>query len=196
MSQSAMIIRFINLDRTPNRCREFLAVNKHLSHVSRFAAIDGNDLDPDALVRDGIISVGIPQIYTRGNLGLALSHFALWREAIESGNTVTICEDDAIFNRDFLHAADKVISRLPTDWDLVLWGWNFDASLMMDLLPGVSPCLVHCDVEQMRIGSCSSKDSCCRHNLSGSARPSVHLAILYQQKGRVLFKVCAIRSRS
>ena len=147
-----MIIRFINLDRTPNRCREFLAANKHLPHVSRFAAIDGNDLDPDALVRDGSISLGIQQIYSRGNLGLALSHIALWREAIESGNTITICEDDAIFNRDFLHAADKVISRLPTDWDLVLWGWNFDAVLMMDLLPGVSPCLVACDVEQMRIG--------------------------------------------
>jgi hypothetical protein len=79
MSQSAMIIRFINLDRTPNRCREFLAANKHLSHVSRFAAIDGDDLDPDALVRDGIISAGIPQIYTRGNLGLALSSIEIER---------------------------------------------------------------------------------------------------------------------
>ena len=152
MAKAAMIIHFINLDRTPDRCREFLARNKHLSHVSRFAAIDGNDLDPEALVRDGTISGGIRQIYSRGNLGLALSHFGLWRKAIEGRKAITVCEDDAIFNGGFLHAAERVMSRLPPDWDLVLWGWNFDAALMMDLLPGVSPCLVACDEDQMRIG--------------------------------------------
>jgi len=147
-----MIIHFINLDRTPDRRREFLARNNHLSNVSRFAAIDGNDLDPDALVRDGTISRGIKQIYSRGNLGLALSHISLWRKAIESGKTITVCEDDAIFNHGFSHAAERVTSRLPPDWDLVLWGWNFDSVLLMDILPGVSPCLVSCDQEQMRIG--------------------------------------------
>jgi len=148
-----MIIHFINLDRTPDRRREFLARNNHLSNVSRFAAIDGNDLDPDALVRDGTISRGIKQIYSRGNLGLALSHISLWRKAIESGKTITVCEDDAIFNHGFSHAAERVTSRLPPDWDLVLWGWNFDSVLLMDILPGVSPCLVSCDQEQMRIGT-------------------------------------------
>jgi hypothetical protein len=55
MAKAPTMIHFINLDRTPDRCREFLATNKHLAHVSRFAAIDGNDLDPDALLRDGTI---------------------------------------------------------------------------------------------------------------------------------------------
>jgi glycosyl transferase, family 25 len=152
MAKAPMIIHFINLDRTPDRCREFLARNKHLEHVSRFAAIDGNDLDSEALVREGTISRGIRQIYSRGNLGLALSHIALWRKAIESGEITTVCEDDAIFNHGFLHAAERVMSKLPPDWDLVLWGWNFDSVLLMDILPGVSPCLVACDQEQMRIG--------------------------------------------
>src|SRR5215831_18590154 len=152
MAKAPMIIHFINLDRTPGRCREFLARNKHLSRVSRFAAIDGDALDPDALVRDGTISMGIRQIYSKGKLGLALSHFSLWRKAIESGEPITICEDDAIFNYGFWDAAERVMRRLPPDWDLVLWGWNFDSVLMMDVLPGVSPCLVACDEEQMRIG--------------------------------------------
>ena len=52
MPKAPMSIHFINLDRTPDRCCEFLAINKHLSHVSRFATIDGNDLDPNALVLD------------------------------------------------------------------------------------------------------------------------------------------------
>jgi hypothetical protein len=67
-----------------------LARNKHLSHVSRFAAIDGNDLDPEAFVRDGTISREIRQIYSRGNLSLAVSHFGLWRRAIEGGKAITV----------------------------------------------------------------------------------------------------------
>jgi len=152
MAKAPMIIHFINLDRTPDRYREFLTRNKHLPHVQRFPAIDGNDLDPDALVRDGTISRGIRQIYSRGNLGLALLHFGLWRKAIAGGKAITVCEDDAIFNYGFLRAAEKVMSQLPPDWDFVLWGWNFDSDLLMDVLPGVSPCLVACDQEQMRIG--------------------------------------------
>jgi hypothetical protein len=68
MPKAPMSIHFINLDRTPDRCREFLAINKHLSHVSRFATIDGNDLDPNALVLDRTISRGIRQTYSRGAL--------------------------------------------------------------------------------------------------------------------------------
>jgi glycosyl transferase family 25 len=152
MPKAPISIHFINLDRTPDRCRQFLAMNKHLSYVSRFAAIDGNDLDPNALVLDRTISRGIRQTYSRGNLGLALSHFSLWRTAIETDKAITICEDDAIFNYGFLRAAERVMSRLPPDWDLVLWGWNFDSALMADVLPGVSPCLIACDEAQMRIG--------------------------------------------
>ena len=105
MPKAPKSIHFINLDRTPDRCREFLAINKHLSRVSRFAAID--DLDPNALVLDRTISKGIRQIYSRGNLGLALSHFSLWRKAIETGKAITICEDDAIFDYEFLCAAEE-----------------------------------------------------------------------------------------
>jgi len=41
MAKPPMLIHFISLDRTPDRCREFLAGNEHLSHLSRFAALTG-----------------------------------------------------------------------------------------------------------------------------------------------------------
>jgi hypothetical protein len=44
------------------------------------------------------------------------------------------------------------MARLTSDWDLVLWRWNFDSALLADVLPGVSPGLKACDEEQMRIG--------------------------------------------
>ena len=146
-----MKIHFINLDQRTDRRRQFLLTNKHLTGLSRFSAIDGRGLDAAALVREGVIAKGIPSTYSTADIGLALSHITLWKKAVETETVVTICEDDAIFSFQFLDTAERIISRLPTDWDLVMWGWNFDSALMMDILPGVSPCAVVCDQDQMRI---------------------------------------------
>ena len=145
-----MLIHVLNLDRTPERLREFFALNDHLDDVARFPAIDGQALDVQALVESGTIEKGVLSTYTRGAIGAALSHRALWTRAIESREITTICEDDAIFNRHFVDTAQRVMALLPADWDLIAWGWNFDAQIAMDFLPGVSVCVVGCDQDQMR----------------------------------------------
>ncbi|HEV2335927.1 MAG TPA: glycosyltransferase family 25 protein [Stellaceae bacterium] len=147
-----MLIHVLNLDRTPDRLQEFLAVNDHLGELARSSAIDGQALDVPALVESGVIEEGVLRTYTRGAIGAALSHVALWTRAIEAQQIMTICEDDAIFNRHFVDAAQSVMARLPADWDLIAWGWNFDAQIAMDFLPGVSICVVGCDQDQMRTG--------------------------------------------
>ena len=35
----------------------------------------------------------------------------------------------------------------------MLWGWNFDAALLIELLPGVSTALVRCDEDQLRLNA-------------------------------------------
>lgn len=145
-----MLIHVLNLDRTPDRLREFLAVNEHLGELARFPAIDGQALDVAALVESGVIEEGVLATYTRGAIGAALSHLALWSRAIDAQEITTICEDDAIFNRHFDDSAQSVMARLPADWDLIAWGWNFDAQIALDFLPGVSVCAVECDQDQMR----------------------------------------------
>jgi glycosyl transferase, family 25 len=147
-----MLIHFLNLDRTPDRRREFLAVNDHLSELARFPAVDGETLDLTALVQSGVIEEGILKTFTRGGIGNAMSTLKLWTRAIESQEVMTICEDDAIFNRHFVEAAQSVMARLPPDWDSIAWGWNFDAPITMNFLPGVSLCVVACDQERMREG--------------------------------------------
>jgi hypothetical protein len=42
------------------------------------------------------------------------------------------------------------MAQLPADWDRIAWGWNFDALLRIDLLPGVSHGDLRCDQRQMR----------------------------------------------
>jgi GR25 family glycosyltransferase involved in LPS biosynthesis len=149
---TALRISLINLDRTPERLAEFNRLNEHLGEVSRFRAVDGRTLDVDALTRIHLLHPSVVSSYTKGALGCALSHLALWEKAVAKDEVVTICEDDAIFNRHFVESAQRLIGTLAADWDIVLWGWNFDSVLSFEMLPAVSPCWVSFDQHDLREG--------------------------------------------
>jgi GR25 family glycosyltransferase involved in LPS biosynthesis len=138
----------INLDRSADRLARFRAVNGFLPRIDRFAAIDGRSVDREKMKSEGLLDPRVS--YTDGALGVALSHFALWDRAVRDGVALTICEDDAVLNRGFVPRADALLDTLPGGWDFVLWGWNFDQVLLVDALPGVSPCLMYCDQAHMR----------------------------------------------
>jgi glycosyl transferase, family 25 len=142
-------IHLINLERSPQRLTTFLEANGHLNGLERFPAVDGKLIDRKALEREGVIDGALPY-YTDGAVGAALSHLKLWDLAIESGQPVTLAEDDAIFHHRFEEYTSRLLASLPDDWDYVLWGWNFDSILAFDLLPGVSACVAQFNQEQMR----------------------------------------------
>lgn len=131
-----MRIFLINLDRTPERLADFYRVNSHLKDVSRFSAVDGRTIDRKKLVERGIFGEGVR--YTDGAIGNALSHLRLWNRARELREPITVAEDDSIFHSAFESMAPEVIRELPSDWHIIFWGWNFDACVIFDLLPGLS----------------------------------------------------------
>jgi glycosyl transferase, family 25 len=143
-----MRICVINLDRSADRLAEFGRVNAHLHTVERVAAIDGSTIDQQQLINTGTIAADLA--YTPGALGCAVSHVMLWKMAAAGDEPITIVEDDAIFNSQFAALAKDMIATLPADWDLVLWGWNFDSILCFDLLPGISPCVARFNQDQLR----------------------------------------------
>jgi glycosyl transferase, family 25 len=146
-----VIVDLINLDRFTERRQEFMTVNAHLSEVRRCALFDGRDLDIEALIANGTITRDVTRTYNAGTLGGALAQISLWERAIAANETITICEDDAIFYHQFERAAEAIIGQLlPADWDIILYGWNFDAALVIDLLPGVTPAVVYCDEDRLR----------------------------------------------
>jgi hypothetical protein len=63
---------------------------------------------------------------------------------------LTITEDDAIFHASFETQAPAVIAKLPPDWDVISWGWNFDLFMCFEMLPGVSYCLGQFEQDRMR----------------------------------------------
>lgn len=136
-----MRVHFVNLDRSPDRLAEFRQTNGHLSDPVRFPAIDGQRLDITKLSGRGLVSPDILEAYRPGAVGVAMSNLALWDMAIETGlPQLTICQDDAILHPGFETHAQQVIKTLPSDWDFILWGWNFDSIFSFEMLPGVSNC--------------------------------------------------------
>jgi glycosyl transferase family 25 len=143
-------VHFINLDRSPDRLAQFQAVNGHLSDLERFPAVDGKALDLPSLSARGLVAGDILGMFPVGAVGAALSALALWDVAIETGQSLTIAADDAIFHSRFEQNAAEVIRTLPPDWDFVLWGWNFDLFMSFEMLPDVSHCVSQFDEGRMQ----------------------------------------------
>lgn len=132
------MIHVINLDRSPERWAEFQANNSHLN-LQRCSAIDGLTADISAWENAGVISRDILLTYQPNELACAMSHVSLWRHGYSTGDGITMAEDDAIFHSGFKKHANEVVARLPKDWDLIVWGWNFDMFVALDL--GASDCI-------------------------------------------------------
>ncbi len=148
-----MDIQVINLDRSVDRFTQFQKLNFEVpANFLRWPAVDGRMLDPTQLVREQRLEPEALSTYGAGGLGCALSHLALWEQAIGEVRPLTICEDDAIFNLGFPEAAERTLPALRADWDLVLWGWNFNSYLSFQILPDVSPCHARFDERTMRAG--------------------------------------------
>ncbi len=148
--ENTLPIYLINLDRSSDRLQSFYARNPSLSNVVRFPAVDGSQLSVQALQSSGLMVEALP--YTKGALGLAMSHLHLWNRCIAEGNPLTVCEDDAIFHPSFHNKMKKVIESLNNKWDIILWGWNFDSVCSFDMLPGCSPCAALFDQQTLRQG--------------------------------------------
>lgn len=144
-----MKVVYINLERSLDRRHAFLVENSHMAELDRFAAVDGAWADRQALEASGVIRN--PLVYSDGAIGALLSHMTLWRRCIEQDSVVTIAEDDALFHRSFDDKAARMLAEAG-DFDMIFWGWNFDAGLVFELLPGLGAARVQFDEETMRQG--------------------------------------------
>ena len=138
----------ISLKRTPERLQYFREHNTALADFEVFDAIDGDQLATDLASHAGAFRPGLK--YGHGALGCAMSHKILWQLAASSGTPITICEDDAILHPDFSAHRARIIDSLGDEWDFVQWGWNFDAPLVAEILPLLSPCLLRFNQDFLR----------------------------------------------
>ncbi|MBL9080867.1 MAG: glycosyltransferase family 25 protein [Planctomycetales bacterium] len=143
-----MDIHFLNLDRRTDRQEQFLRHNSSIGTLSRISATDGSQLDREQLVKDRVIEPDLAH-FSPGAIGNAVSHYHFWQRCAAGTQPVTIAEDDAVFNYGFAPAADKVLQQLPAEWDIILWGFNFNSILHVGLFDGLNESVLHFSRSQL-----------------------------------------------
>lgn len=140
-------IKVISLPASTDRRAAFAANNAHVGY-DFVDAVDGKAIQPQMARLPDLFEPGLD--YTAGAVGCALSHLTLWQDVVDSGQPMTILEDDAILRHDFEARSAQVVAGLPADWDIVVWGWNFDSILSLNIMPGISPAVVQFNQTQLR----------------------------------------------
>ncbi len=135
---------YINLAKRPDRNQQFLRTNSFLTGVQRVEAVDGSSLEMQTLIEQKIAHEPLVA-YTPGAVGHALSHKRVWETCVSGGQPVTVAEDDAVFNRHFQEQAENILKTLRPDWDIVLWGWNFDSILHVQVIEGLREAVMQFD---------------------------------------------------
>jgi glycosyl transferase, family 25 len=142
-------IHVINLARDTQRRAAFEERNPHVL-FQFFDGVDGHALKLADIEASGLFEPEMRHHYDARAYGCALSHWHLWQKAAVSSEPITIAEVDAVFRRDFTERAAGVLAALAPEWDVVLWGWNFDSVLDVRPLGTVSPVIMLFDQDQLR----------------------------------------------
>jgi GR25 family glycosyltransferase involved in LPS biosynthesis len=106
-------IHCINLDRRTDRWEESEEeFKKHGLNVERFSAFDGKSLTQ------------MPGL-NAGQLGAIYSHRGIIQKAKDRNlDNILILEDDVKFSDDVNNQFSEIYSRIPDDWDVILFGGN------------------------------------------------------------------------
>jgi glycosyl transferase family 25 len=143
-----MIVEYLNLARRPDRDARFRRLNDGIVEFQRVEAVDGRAFEPGRSLPAGFGEVGLE--YPAGAVGCALSHKQFWERAAAGNGIRTLAEDDAVFHRRFRSSAERVFAELPPEWDLILWGWNFNSVLHVENLPGLTDAIINFPTHVLR----------------------------------------------
>lgn len=93
-----------------------------LNNTCLIEAVDGFSLDLEKMKAEGKLQWNDwnNSDLTHGEVGCYLSHVRVWNMLVDQNmGRVLICEDDIIWRPDTNKIADKFMSEVPDDWDII-----------------------------------------------------------------------------
>ncbi|MBB2165915.1 hypothetical protein HLH26_15515 [Gluconacetobacter sp. 1b LMG 1731] len=168
-------MKFIVINRQDARGQYtiFRQSNEHLPNIERFEAIIYKEEDRQGLINNGLIHENFH--CTPLNLSQILSHTLLWSSAISQQASLLIMEDNALLCQNFPEQCQKILETLNDDWDIVLFGYNFESPCLINALPGVSPCGLSFNHQKMRDAAFTWRN----RSVETNAYPLLHAQGIY-----------------
>ena len=113
----------INLDHRKDRWNNIQKDFKDIGlHLQRWNAIYGKNLSDDEISK--LTTWKCNQFCTYGMIGCWLSHYTLWQYIVKNNlDNVLILEDDATPNTKTYKDIDRILAKLPENYDLVYLGY-------------------------------------------------------------------------
>jgi GR25 family glycosyltransferase involved in LPS biosynthesis len=128
----------ISLARSPERLTAFRQrFGPSSERIVLVQGVDGQTLKPQALLERGLLSPSA-LAWPRGQLGCALSHLRCHLRCLRRGRPLLIFEDDALPAPGWEEQLAALLAEAPSDWELLLLGWNLDSCLQLEWAEGVS----------------------------------------------------------
>ncbi len=154
MPSADLAVFVINLDRSPERLKQFLADNAIPgATIYRMPATDGKTLERADLVAQKLITDDL--IYSNNAVACYLSHLRCWRAIVERNEPGVVCEDDVVMRRDLAEVHRKA-GPMIAGADVVYWGFNRDMYLTYQV-PDVGVCTSMLDHMDLRTGDSIEK---------------------------------------
>jgi len=89
-----------------------------------------------------------------GSICCALAHFNALQQCVQTNEPVSVFEDDAILVEDFDEKSVELLNKIDGDWDIIQWGFNWDAFMHFRLMGGEGPVFnlfLQSQIEKFRI---------------------------------------------
>ena len=123
----------INLESSTDRLAKFKKQLKPFNiPFERWNAVNGREIPKKQFREMGVAHWAI-QDFTKkrqGELGALFSHLLLWKyiakQDYSSNAGVLIFEDDIILAPNFNEHLDKILQKIPSDWDMIVLGYGHE----------------------------------------------------------------------
>jgi glycosyl transferase family 25 len=111
-------IYVINLDSDVDRWNNFI---DYSNKINRISAYNGNYLDKESLIEDGILDGNA--YMKKGQIGCALSHLKAWNESLKTDKQyLLVLEDDVILENNTFDKINELSKYIPEKWDILFLG--------------------------------------------------------------------------
>ena len=125
-----MLKRVITLPRFTDRHEQFQLDNPTITDFQWEIGIDPRlSADRDSFISEHVEVIDPSCTWRPSSISSAMSHLALIKECASGKSFYTIMEDDAILVSDFDQRTGQLIDGVNGNFDLIQWGFNWDAYL-------------------------------------------------------------------